>query len=119
MNKEIGFNGEKAVLQKLLNDGFELITTNFSIHNVGELDLVMRKEDVIYVIEVKARLITNISNWGNPELAVNPNKLRKIKNTTKYLINKYDLYDNDIVFMVGTVLHDKDGKILEVKVFEI
>lgn len=119
MNKELGFNGETSVLNKLLAEGYELVVRNYSIHNVGELDLVMRKNDVVYVIEVKARLFSNTSNWGSPELAVNSNKLRKIKNTTRYLIRQYHLEDYNIVFMVGTVLHDKLGNVVDVDVFEI
>lgn len=119
MNKEIGFNGEQAVLDYMLGNGYSLITRNFSIHNVGELDLVMRKNDEVVVIEVKSRLGTNIENWGAPELAVNSNKLRKMKNTTRYLISRFNLYDCDITFMVGSVVHDKSGKILDISVFEI
>lgn len=119
MNKEKGFNGENAVCEYLTKNGYELIVRNFSIHNVGELDLVMRKDNNIYVVEVKARLGSNVANYGNPELAVNSNKLRKMKNTTKYLIARYNLYDMNIVFMVGSVIHDASGKILSVNVFEI
>lgn len=119
MNKEIGFDSESAVLDYMTQKGYRLLVRNFSVHNVGELDIVMTKDEDVYVIEVKSRLVTNISNWGDPELAINPNKLRKMKNTVRYLVTKYGLYDSNIVFMAGSVLHDRNGKVLNINVFEI
>lgn len=119
MNKEIGFDSESAVLDYLEQNGYRLLVRNFEIHNVGELDLVMVKGDDVYVIEVKSRLVTNVNKWGDPEFAINSNKLRKMKNTVKYLVAKYDLYDSNIIFMAGSVLHDKNGRILNIRVFEI
>lgn len=119
MSNEVGFNSETAVLDYLVSKGYSLLVRNYSIHNVGELDLVMMKDNDVYIVEVKSRLAKNISNWGSPELAINNSKLLKIRKTSKYLINQYRLFDSNIIILAASVIHDIDGNVLDIDVFEI
>ena len=55
VKKNIGKIGEDAVCNKLINEGYVILVRNYSVHNVGELDIVATKGPDVYVVEVKAR----------------------------------------------------------------
>ena len=50
--KEKGKQGEEIAKQHYLNQGYTLIKTNYAIRG-GEIDLLMKKEKILVVIEVK------------------------------------------------------------------
>lgn len=111
---QMGYLAETAVIKKLQAEGFKLIIRNYSIHNLGELDVVMEKDDNIYVIEVKSRRINCLV--GSQENAVTEYKRRRIYKTTEVLIDRYGLFDRNIYFLVGCVTHTKSGLIQNVEI---
>lgn len=58
---ELGQQGEQIVLEHYLNLGYELVTKNFQYYKQGtqgrqgEIDLIMKRENKLYLIEVKTR----------------------------------------------------------------
>lgn len=118
-NNISGKTGEDAVCDKLVTEGYRIIVRNFAVHNVGEIDVVAQKDNVVHVIEVKTRRASNIRNYGAPESYITQSKMHKIRKCTNYLIARYGLYDNDIVFDAGSVVIDRAGNVLSVDIFEI
>lgn len=112
--KELGDRAENAVTNVLLKRGFKLLARNFSVHNVGELDIVMERDFTLYVFEVKARKLD--SGYEDPIDAITPAKRRKIINTTRIFVSKYRLYDYNICYFAGLVLHNRDGIIQKIKI---
>lgn len=62
LNKvEMGRQGESLVLQRYLDQGYELVTKNFQYYKLGqqgrqgEIDLVLFKNGMLVLVEVKTR----------------------------------------------------------------
>ena len=119
MNNGSGKIGEDAVCDKLIKEGYTIIARNFAVHNVGELDVVAQKDNVVHIIEVKTRRARNIDDYGSPESYITQGKMNKIRKCTNHLIARYGLYDKDIVFDAGSVVTDKYGNVLDIDIFEI
>ncbi len=69
---------EGAAADYLKSKGYELIFRNYRVKG-GEIDLIMKKENILAFIEVKARAKTdNIRRFGRPGAAVNYQKRRHI-----------------------------------------
>ncbi len=112
--KSIGDKAENAITSILLRRGFKLIARNFSVHNVGELDVVMRRNNTIYVFEVKSRLEGN--SICEPIDAITISKRRKMERTTQILVNRLKLFDCNICYYAGLVTHNRDGIIQNIKI---
>lgn len=112
--KVIGNEAEDAVIRLMVSKGYRLIVRNFTVHNMGELDVVVAKGDDLYVIEVKSRLEDTI--YADPLRSITPQKRMRMLNTTKVLINKYKLFDMDVHFLAGCVTHRRDGMIQNVEI---
>lgn len=67
--------GENMAAEYLKNQGFEVIERNYR-HRRGEIDLIVRKDNLLLFVEVKTR--TGNADWGYPEEAVTPKKARKV-----------------------------------------
>ncbi len=64
--------GEKIALRYLLRKGYKFIRSNFYIRG-GELDLIMEKNDIITIVEVKLR---SGKNFGRGAESFGPVKNR-------------------------------------------
>ena len=62
MNKLIGNHGEDIAANYYLNNGYTTLDRNFLIKK-GELDLIVKKDDVIVFVEVKSR---SNNSFGTP-----------------------------------------------------
>ena len=73
--KKIGDKGEELAMTLLKNKGFEILEKNYR-YKRSEIDLIIKKNDLIVFIEVKTR--TNTS-FGNPEDFVDEKKMEKVR----------------------------------------
>lgn len=110
--KQTGQRAEDHVAAVFESRGAKLLVRNFSIHNVGELDLVFTDSTTVYVIEVRARKPS--PGYPTPAESVTASKRKKIKNTTRYLINRYDLFNKNIYFLIAQVTLDGRGLVQNV-----
>ena len=109
----IGSKGEDAAVKALESMGFAILKRNFSVHNVGEIDIIAEKESDIYVFEVRARL--NRGPFPDSAESVIRSKRNKVMRTAARFIDEQGYYDRNIVFEVIKVTHDEQGNILEVE----
>ncbi|MDQ5890544.1 MAG: putative endonuclease [Candidatus Dependentiae bacterium] len=105
VRQTIGVRGEHLAARYLEALGYTTLTINFSVHRVGEIDLVMQRGDYVVCVEVKTR-----HNRKVPfEFLIPREKQRKIIMTARHLVQQYDLCDAvvrfDVVFvdLSGTV----------------
>ena len=112
--KVIGNEAEDAVIRLMTSKGYIFITRNFTVHNMGELDVVMTKGNDLYVVEVKSRLEDTV--YADPLRSITPKKRRRMLNTTQVLISKYKFFDMDVHFLAGCVTHRRDGMIQNVEI---
>ncbi|MCQ2516876.1 MAG: YraN family protein [Saccharofermentans sp.] len=109
----IGKAGEDAVIKEMFLQGYRFLDRNFSVHNMGELDVIMEKDGDIYVVEVKSRL--EKTKYTDPASSISYRKRIRMLNTTKVYICKHNLYDRNVHFLAGCVTHSRDGVIQNVE----
>ena len=74
-HRELGSAGEEAALAAYRARGFELVARNWRCP-LGEIDLVLRREGLVVVCEVKTRRGVDL---GGPFEAVDARKQRKLR----------------------------------------
>ena len=97
-----GASAEAEAARYLVDQGLELLTTNFRCR-FGELDLVMRDGKVLVVVEVRSRRRTNVTT---PEATVGRQKQRRLIGATRYLLVRYRQFADwpvrfDVVAITG------------------
>ena len=74
-SRETGALGESLALGYLVGKGYELVERNYRTR-FGEIDLILRGEDVLVFVEVKAR---RGRGFGDPLEAVTPRKQARVR----------------------------------------
>src|SRR3990167_8989333 len=85
-----GSRAEAAVAEHLKKDGFNILNRNWKT-KVCELDIVARKKDVIYYVEVKYR---QADDQGGGLEHITPHKLNQLKFAAR-ICNQDHNYDGD------------------------
>jgi putative endonuclease len=78
-NQSLGKWGENIAANYLIQNGYQILFRNWR-SQYGELDLIVSKNDVISIIEVKTRRGTNM---GWPEESVTPLKEEHLINSSQ------------------------------------
>ena len=107
-NVEIGKLGEELVTKMYVNNGYELIAQNFNYYmceKVGEIDIILVKENRLYLVEVKTR---TSEVFGNILSQITKKKLSCVYKSYLGFIKKNIKFQNYFVqFDVATVLGDE------------
>ena len=109
----IGSKGEDAAVSSLESKGFAILKRNYTVHNVGEIDIIAEKENDIYVFEVRTRL--NRGSYPDSAESVIRSKRNKVIRTAARFIDEKGYYDRNIIFEVIKVTHDEQGNVQEVE----
>lgn len=108
MDKKIrGRLGEDFALEYFKKRGFEIWERNYKT-NFGEIDLIVKKGNLLIFVEVKTR---KSLEFGSPIEAINKKKQEKIRFIADYYLSKRKIKDYQIRFDVFSILLDKDNKI--------
>ena len=51
----VGTKGEEAAAGLLKDKGYNILRRNYSVHNVGEIDIIAEKDSDIHIFEVRTR----------------------------------------------------------------
>ena len=108
----IGDKGEDATVKILEEKGFSVVSRNYTVHNVGEIDIIAEKGGEIHIIEVRTR--QNRGAYPDSAESVTDSKRKKVMKTAEYYVMENDLYNRNIIFEVAKVTHDKQGNILRI-----
>ena len=71
---QIGQEGERLAAEFLVGKGFEIVVKNYR-HRHAEIDLIVKRDDWLIFVEVKAR---SSMNYGHPEDFVGTQKISKL-----------------------------------------
>lgn len=92
-----------------MEHGYRIVDRNWR-GAVGELDLVAQRDSLIVVCEVKTRASLA---YGHPFEAINPAKLRRLRQLAVQWLHEHDLRGValrlDVVGIVGTQLEIIEG----------
>ncbi len=91
--------GEEAALHVYERNGYALLARNWRCE-LGELDLVLRRRDLIVVCEVKAR---SGASFGGGYESVTWSKRRKVRNLAEAFIERNGLRRARVRFDVASV----------------
>ncbi|MGN0499069.1 MAG: YraN family protein [Acutalibacteraceae bacterium] len=84
--EEIGHLGEDRAQKYLLKNNYKISDTNFTT-NLGEIDIIATKKDIIAFVEVKTRVE---GSFTRPVEAVSRTKINKIIKTAQlYMMRNY------------------------------
>lgn len=108
-NRQLGIGGESIACEYLENKGYKIIERNYSC-KLGEIDLIVRKGNILAFVEVKAR---DNTKFGLPIEAITKSKVGKIVATAKlYLVSKkingLDIRFDVINILRGNIEHIED-----------
>jgi len=112
---KVGKAGEKFAAQFLLEHTYQIITTNFRT-KFGEIDIIAKKNDIIYFVEVKTRI--GILK-GKPYEAVNKRKIQHLKYASEIYILKNNLKNHKLSLLVISIVLTKEMQIDTINTFSI
>lgn len=82
----LGAQGERIAADFLERKGYAILYRNKRIKRI-EIDLIVSNEEYIIFVEVKTRAS---NNWGNPELAVDEPKIRRMVDAADFFLDETD-----------------------------
>lgn len=110
-SKSLGAFGELQAALYLQKRGYKILQKNFRCP-LGEIDLVVVKNNQISFIEVKTR---SGCLYGYPYEAVGKIKLHQIEKTILYFLNKYPKMNKKIAVGVVSILISSGEKSFDVE----
>ena len=107
--KQLGAEGEQFVSVSLQQQQFEIIEMNWRCR-FGELDIVAKKQQLLYFVEVRTRTINERQHqqFGQAIEAINQKKIKKLYQLAQLYCyeNNYTTYNYRILF--APVSYNKD-----------
>jgi putative endonuclease len=100
--QELAAHGEETVAERYRSGGFEVVARNWRCPR-GELDLVLRRGDLVVVCEVKTRSSTA---FGAPVEAVTPAKQARVRRAAARWLEESPRHAGVVRFDVASVLGD-------------
>ena len=97
-----GRSGEKTVCREMRRMGLTVLRTNYSVHGVGEIDIVGRDGSCLVFVEVKTR---RSEEGSRPGEAVNTEKKKKIWKTAQFYMRELGRRDLRYRFDVAEVYY--------------
>jgi putative endonuclease len=107
--KRTGKHGEDLATAWLAEAGYRIIERNYRCP-FGEIDIVAQEGGTLVFVEVKSR---RSCAFGAPELAVGPQKQRKISRISLHYLAERHLSDRPARFDVVTVKLQPEGSHIE------
>ncbi len=77
-------HGETLAQKFLLDQGLLLVEANFRLR-IGEIDLIMKDDEVLVFVEVKYR---SSEHWGTSLEQVTPRKIQRIKRVAQAYLQR-------------------------------
>ncbi len=96
--KQLGCQGEQAVVENLTKRGYNILATNYQ-KKVGEIDIIAQKKEILAFVEVKLRT----KQYFHTSRVITPSKQRKIIKTAQRFILERKLFDYVYRFDVALV----------------
>jgi putative endonuclease len=99
MRDAVGRAGEDAALARYRSLGYRLVARNWRC-DLGEIDLILARDDLLVVCEVKARRGTT---FGGPHDAVTATKQRKLRLLAEAFLRTLRPRPSEVRFDVASV----------------
>lgn len=118
--KKIGNKGEKVAVERLEQEGYEILAKNYR-NKWGEVDIIAKikdqrskKEEVVVFVEVKTK---TESDYGEPWEMINRQKLKRVENMGHLWCEEFDYQGLCRIDVVGVWL-DYSGEVAKIEHWE-
>lgn len=101
--------GEQMAAAYLQEAGYQILERNYRCP-FGEIDIIAREGDTLVFVEVKSR---RSENFGLPQLAVGPEKQRRISRISLYYLQSHRLDEANVRFDVVAILLRRENPSIE------
>ena len=101
-HNELGHKGEQLAVEFLTKKGYAIIKQNFRFDR-AEVDIIALKDDMLVVVEVKAR---NTNEFGNPQDFLKPKQINRIIKAVDHYITLNAL-TYEVRFDIIAILKDE------------
>ena len=110
----LGAYGETLAAEFLLRHGFQILARNFRVRG-AELDIIARKEDALYFVEVKTR---SGFSYGAPESAIHYYKQQHMRFAAQIFLARNPSYaDNEMHLSSLAVAVDSAARRVRLRFF--
>ena len=104
---------ERLVGRCLEKAGHVILAYNYSVHNIGEIDVISLCDGTLFATEVKARQVDTISE---SERAFNRVKQQRVLRTFRIYLVSQGQTDRDLGLLAARVLWDSRNKIQSIQI---
>ncbi len=102
LHNEIGKVGENLAADYLIGKGYQILERNWrNVHK--EIDIIAKDGDFLVIVEVKTR---STDEYGNPDIAVNRTKQRRLISAANSYIYRKKLDVNTRFDIISIILTD-------------
>lgn len=105
---QLGEKGEQAAADLLQRKGYRVLERNYR-HLKAEVDIIVRKDNVVVAVEVKTR---STPEFGNPQDFVKPQQIKRLVSALDHYITEHDL-DVEARFDIIGIIKNKLGTRIE------
>ncbi|HCA08881.1 YraN family protein [Chryseobacterium sp.] len=105
-HNDFGKIAEDLAAEYLQKNGYKVLTRNFRFQK-AEIDIIAEKEDLIIIIEVKAR---STDAFMLPQEAVTKTKIKSIVTAANHYLEEFNR-NNEVRFDIISVLPDEKKKL--------
>ena len=105
-DEPLGRRGERLAAEFLKGRGYRIIRRNCR-SKFGEIDLIVRDGDEVVFVEVKTR---ESGAWGDPALAVNEAKQRRLRLTAERFATRGKIRDFPLRFDIVAIVLPPGGE---------
>lgn len=106
-HNDFGKAAEKLAVDFLEKEEYKILVKNFRFQH-AELDIIAQKDDLVIVVEVKAR---NSNAFISPQEAVTKSKIKLIILATDHYLAAYNT-NKEVRFDIISVQPDESGKLV-------
>lgn len=96
-NISLGKLGEKAAIDYLEKNNYQIICKNFRVGKLGEIDIIARDNEYICFVEVKTR---SSLSYGTPSEAVTVRKQNVIRRVASVYLSRKFISESSVRFDV-------------------
>lgn len=111
---KLGRRGEALAAEELARRGYEIVVRNWHCQ-VGEVDIVARRSDVLHFFEVRTR---RGREYGTPEESVTPAKRQRMIDVALTYLGEHELTDTDWRVGFVAVEMSRTGQLLRLEVYD-
>lgn len=114
-NRAYGTLGEKEAGTYLKEQGYKILTRNFRVGKMGEIDIIGKDGDTLCFIEVKTR---SNRSFGTPAQAVSDQKQATITRIAQIYIQNNKYYDVPVRFDIVELMMDRTGNVKDISLIK-